>query len=128
MHLGWLVGHRSTAPAMPVAPGLASDPTLTRVEWLVCIVAGLGFAFDLYESLMTALIAGPSLTSLGHLKPGSPEFNSWVGLFFFVPMATGGLFGFWGGYLTDLFGRRRVLVWSILLYAFSAAAASFSTS
>jgi len=30
--------------------------------------------------------------------------------------------------LTDLWGRRRVLVWSILLYAFSALAAGFSTS
>jgi Na+/melibiose symporter-like transporter len=33
-----------------------------------------------------------------------------------------------GGYFTDLFGRRRVLVWSILLYAFSAFAAGFATS
>jgi MFS family permease len=33
-----------------------------------------------------------------------------------------------GGYLTDRFGRRKVLVWSILLYAFSACAAGFSTS
>ena len=33
-----------------------------------------------------------------------------------------------GGYLTDLFGRRRVLVWSILLYALSAFAAGYSTS
>jgi MFS family permease len=33
-----------------------------------------------------------------------------------------------GGYLTDLFGRRRVLVWSILLYAFSAFAASHATT
>jgi hypothetical protein len=103
-------------------------PKLTRVEWLVCVVAGLGFAFDLYESLMTPLIAGPALIALGHMTPGSAEFNSWVGLFFFVPMATGGVFGFWGGYLTDVFGRRRVLVWSILLYSLSAAAASFATS
>ena len=103
-------------------------PRLTRVEWLVCIVAGLGFAFDLYESLMTPLIAGPALVSLGHMTPGSADFNLWVGLFFFVPMATGGVFGFWGGYLTDWFGRRRVLVWSILLYSISAAAASMATS
>ena len=32
----------------------------------------------------------------------------------------GGAFGLLGGYLTDRFGRRRVLVWSILIYAFSA--------
>ena len=33
-----------------------------------------------------------------------------------------------GGYLTDRLGRRRVLTWSILLYAFSAFAAGFSTN
>ena len=40
----------------------------------------------------------------------------------------GGIFGLLGGYLTDLFGRRSVLTWSILLYAVSAFAAGFSTS
>jgi hypothetical protein len=34
----------------------------------------------------------------------------------------------YGGYLTDLLGRRRVLTWSILLYATSAFLAGFSTS
>jgi MFS family permease len=33
-----------------------------------------------------------------------------------------------GGYLTDRLGRRRVLTWSILIYAFSAFAAGYSTS
>src|SRR5271170_4230610 len=103
-------------------------PTLTAVQWVICGVAGLGFAFDLYESLMTALIVGPVLTTLGHLKAGTSEFNLWVGLFFFLPAVTGGIFGLFGGYLTDLLGRRRVLVWSILLYGFSACAASFANS
>jgi predicted MFS family arabinose efflux permease len=49
-------------------------------------------------------------------------------LFFFLPAVAGGCFGLLGGYFTDLFGRRRVLVWSILLYAFSACAASFAVS
>ena len=80
---------------------MAWRPTLTRTESLVCLVAGLGFAFDLYESLMTALIVGPALGSLGHLTPGSPSFNHWVGLMFFVPAVVGGLFGLLGGYLTD---------------------------
>ena len=44
------------------------------------------------------------------------------------PAVCGGIFGLLGGYLTDRLGRRRVLVWSILLYAFSACAAGFVTS
>jgi MFS family permease len=45
-----------------------------------------------------------------------------------VPAVSGGIFGLLGGYLTDRLGRRRVLTWSILVYAFSACAAGFATS
>jgi MFS family permease len=95
---------------------------------LICAVAALGFAFDIYELLMLPLIVGPALTDLAGIRPGSPEFNTWVGLLFWVPAIAGGIFGLLGGWLTDRFGRRRVLVWSILLYAFSALAAGFATS
>ncbi|HEY2148264.1 MAG TPA: MFS transporter, partial [Pirellulales bacterium] len=44
------------------------------------------------------------------------------------PAILGGLFGLLGGYLTDRLGRRRVLTWSILLYAFSSVASGFSTT
>jgi hypothetical protein len=111
-----------------IAAWIGPLPPLTAVQWAVCAVAGLGFAFDLYESLTTALIVGPVLTTLGHLKAGTSQFNLWVGLFFFLPAVSGGIFGLFGGYLTDLLGRRRVLVWSILLYGLSACAASFATS
>jgi MFS family permease len=91
-------------------------------------VAALGFAFDIYELLMLPLIVRPALLELSGVRPGSPEFNAWVGWLFYVPALAGGVFGLLGGYLTDLFGRRRVLVWSILLYAFSALAAGFARS
>jgi sugar phosphate permease len=98
------------------------------MQWLICAIAALGFAFDIYEVLMAPLVVGPAIGELTGAKPGTPEFNSWVGLFFWVPAIVGGAFGLVGGYLTDRFGRRRVLVWSILLYALSAMAAGFSTS
>jgi MFS family permease len=100
----------------------------TPVQWVICGVAALGFAFDVYELLMLPLIVRPALLELIGAAPGTPDFNLWVGLLFFVPAVAGGGFGLLGGYLTDLFGRRRVLVWSILLYAGSALAAGFSTS
>jgi MFS family permease len=117
---------------MPREAVAALPPTeaagLTPIQWLVCAVACLGFLFDLYEVLVMPLIVRPVLTDLGHLRPGTPAFNLWVGLLFFVPTAIGGIFGLLGGYLIDLLGRRRVLVWSIVLYAFSALAASYATS
>ena len=101
---------------------------LTPVQWLICVIAAIGFAFDSYELLMLPLIVRPALSELLGVPPNSPLVNEWVGILLYVPAVAGGIFGLLGGYLTDLFGRRRVLVWSILLYAFSAFAAGFSTS
>ncbi|MEZ6071407.1 MAG: MFS transporter [Pirellulales bacterium] len=101
---------------------------LTPLQWIVCVIASIGFAFDTYELLMLPLVVGPALRDLAGAAPGTPDFERWVGLMFFVPALAGGLFGLLGGYLTDLWGRRRVLVGSILLYAGSAFAAGFSTS
>lgn len=100
----------------------------TMVQWVVCVIASIGFAFDIYELLMLPLIVRPALADLVGAKPGTPEFEFWVAMLFFVPAMVGGIFGLLGGYLTDLWGRRRVLVGSILLYAFSACAAGFATS
>jgi MFS family permease len=97
-------------------------------SWLVCIIAAIGFAFDIYELLMLPLIARPALVELGGFQPGSDDFRWWVGLLFYMPALCGGLFGLLGGYLTDRLGRRRVLTWSILIYAFAAFAAGYSTS
>lgn len=101
---------------------------LTPVQWVICAIAAIGFAFDIYEILMLPLIARPALMELTGATPGSVEFNHWVGLLFWLPAIAGGIFGLIGGYLTDRFGRRRVLVWSILLYAFSACASGYTTS
>src|SRR5262245_722 len=101
---------------------------LTPVEWLVCGVAALGFAFDLHEIVVLPLVLRPALAALGSLSAGTPQFNLWAGLLFFVPAVAGGVFGLLGGYLTDRFGRRRVLVWSILLYGCSAYAASHAST
>lgn len=103
-------------------------PRLTPLQWLICAIAALGFAFDIYEILMAPLVVGPAIGELTGARPGTADFNFWVGMFFWIPALVGGAFGLVGGYLTDRFGRRRVLVWSILLYAFSAFAAGFSTN
>lgn len=106
----------------------ATTQGLTPVQWLICLIASIGFAFDIYELLMLPLIVRPALMELIGAAPGSPEFQVWVGRLFYIPAFAGGIFGLLGGYLTDRFGRRRVLTYSILLYAGSAFLAGFSTS
>jgi MFS family permease len=101
---------------------------LTTVQWLICGIAAIGFAFDIYEILMAPLIMRPALLELTGAAPGSPEFQAWVGRMFYIPAFAGGIFGLIGGYLTDLLGRRRVLTFSILIYAVAAFASGYSTS
>jgi MFS family permease len=103
-------------------------PRITPLQWVICAIAALGFAFDTYELLMLPLIVRPALVDLLGVPATHPAINEWVGILFYVPAVAGGIFGLLGGYLTDLLGRRRVLVWSILLYAGSACAAGFATS
>ena len=39
----------------------AAPPALTPLQWTICGVAALGFAFDTYELLMLPLIVRPAL-------------------------------------------------------------------
>src|SRR5688572_13581905 len=105
-----------------------SSIRLTPVQWLICTIAAIGFAFDIYEILMLPLIVRPALLELTGAVPGSPQFQMWVGRLFYIPAFAGGIFGLLGGYLTDRLGRRRVLTYSILIYAVAAFASGFSTS
>ena len=130
---------------MSITPTTSSTQPSSTVTWLILIMASIGFAFDIYELLMLPLIIKPAIAALsaplveqlvadGMPKPqamalwapGGDNYVQWARTLFFVPALIGGIFGLLGGYLTDLFGRRRVLTGSILLYAFSALAAGFA--
>jgi MFS family permease len=100
---------------------------LTFRHWLILILAAIGFGFDIYVLLIMQYIGRDLLTEL--YPNAQPEvLKHWRGLLFWVPMMVGGAVGLVGGYLTDLLGRRRVLTFSILLYAIATFASGYSTS
>lgn len=103
-------------------------PISTAVKWTICAVAAMGFLFDIYVVLVGPLILQPALVELGHMRPGTPEYRDWAGLLFWIPPLVGGFCGLWGGYLTDLFGRRRILTYSILVYAVCATASGLAST
>jgi MFS family permease len=113
---------------MAIVESKVAPSRLTTVQWLIAIIAVIGFAFDTYTILMLPLVVRPALLELTGAAPGSPEFQAWVGRLFYIPAFAGGIFGLLGGYLTDLLGRRRVLTFSILIYAIAAFASGFATS
>ena len=69
---------------------------LTTTQWLICIMAAIGFAFDTYELLMLPLIVKDSIMALSGAKPGDPkwvpggeEYVHWARMLFFVPAKLG---------------------------------------
>jgi MFS family permease len=105
-----------------------SEARANVVKWTICAVAAMGFLFDIYVVLVGPLIVQPALAELGGLTPGTAAYRSWAGRLFWIPPLGGGFCGFWGGYLTDRFGRRRVLTYSILIYTFAAMASGLAPS
>ena len=132
----WIDVREIRAKTFGMNSPIAAATPLTRTQWLICVLAAIGFAFDIYELLMLPLIIKPALAALGGvgpdgvalLVPGSRDYVSWARVLFFGPALAGGVFGLLGGYLTDRLGRRRVLTASILLYAVSAFAAGYATT
>src|SRR4051794_18369699 len=43
---------------------IETAPRLTGVQWLICVIASLGFAFDTYELLVLPLIVRPALMEM----------------------------------------------------------------
>ena len=94
---------------------------VTRYQWLVLLVAWLGWVFDSMDSTIFALVLQPALHDLLRAPGGGPvtaEVIGWYGgiifSIFLIGWAIGGvLFGI----LADYFGRTRALVFTILIYA-----------
>jgi len=100
----------------------------TTTEWLVLIVASIGFLFDTYELLLLPLIAAPAIAEILQVPANNPVVTDWVGKLLWLAALSGGIFGLLGGWLTDRLGRKTVLALSIALYSLSPAAAAMSTS
>src|SRR5262245_19674613 len=110
------------------APNVPPPEPLTVTHWLILGVAALGFAFDTFVLLMMPIIARPALAELLNQPDEASIVRDWTGYIFWASALAGGFFGLIGGYLTDFLGRRRILTYSILLYAFSALASGFVTT
>lgn len=100
----------------------------TTTEWLILIVAAIGFLFDTYELLLLPLIAAPAIAEILQVPLNNPLVTDWVGRLLWLAALSGGVFGLIGGWLTDRLGRKKVLALSIAIYSLSPVAAAFSTS
>jgi len=98
---------------------------LTRT--LVILVAVIGFLFDTYELLMFPVIGRDALSELLKVAATDPAVATWTGRLLWIAALCGGIFGLLGGWMIDRFGRKTIMVASILAYSLSPVAAAFST-
>jgi MFS family permease len=118
-------------PPPPLETGITAEAPrqqFGRVQWLVVIVAAIGFLFDTYELLMTPLVLAPALSELLRVPPNHPEVTLWVGRVLWITALCGGIFGLLGGWLIDRLGRKSVMIGSIFIYSLSPVLAGLSTS
>ena len=89
---------------------------IATYQWLVLAIAAAGWAFDQYESQVFTLTKDHVLRDVGGVVQ-AVDVNSWTDYLyaiFLVGSATGGLLA---GTLADRFGRRPLLVATILFYS-----------
>ncbi len=102
----------------------------TRTIWKLVALLSLALFFELYELLLTGVIA-PGLTASGVLTTTTAGLFGASGIASFVAALFGGLTigTIVAGYFTDRFGRRAIFTWAMLGYTiFSVAMACQTTA
>lgn len=123
----------TTPPAETKSPDatLASPSpwqSISGYQWLVLVVAWLGWIFDSMDATIYSLVMTPALKELLGSR-GTPEAIGWYGgVIFAIFMVGWALGGVLFGILADYLGRARTLVFTILVYAVFTGFAGFSHS
>src|SRR5882672_3445258 len=101
---------------------------LTFQNWLVIIIASVGFLFDTYQLLMTPLAGPQAISELLKVPLSNPAISEWMGRLLWMTALCGGVFGLLGGWLIDRLGRKFVMALGIFVYSLSPVAGAFSHS
>jgi MFS family permease len=103
---------------------------VTRYQWLVLLVAWLGWVFDSMDAMIYALVLHPALHELLPPALGRPATDADIGWYgglifsvFLLGWALGGV-GF--GVVADRIGRTKTMIMTILIYAIFTGMAAFS--
>jgi MFS family permease len=101
---------------------------ITRYEWLVLVIASLGWIFDVYEGQIFNLTRNQLLQEILGVEPGHPEVKKYgdrlLGIFLLGGMFGGILFGS----LADKYGRRPIMIVTILMYSVFSGLTYFATN
>jgi MFS family permease len=97
-----------SAPPEPVL--LNQHARLTRAHYKILLVSWAGWVFDFYDLILFSFLLGPIGTELGLSRA---RLSYVLGASLAATALGGALFGF----LSDHFGRKRTLEWTIVAYS-----------
>lgn len=90
---------------------------ITRYEWIVLVIACLGWIFDVFEGQLFAVFKSTALADLLSVAQTDPQVASFGARGFASFLLGGTVGGLFFGVLGDRIGRRQTMMWSILTYS-----------
>ena len=100
---------------------------ISRYQWLVLIVASLGWVFDAFEGQLYNMTRADMLPELLHVTPDNPLVKDWGERFLGIFLIGGTLGGWLFSSLADRWGRNPVMALTILFYSLFSGVTSFAT-
>ncbi|MGA2991506.1 MAG: MFS transporter, partial [Candidatus Korobacteraceae bacterium] len=100
---------------------------LTPKHWRILFASFLGWIFDGYESYALIVVLPFAMRAL--LTPEQLKTAPiYAGIAISLTLLGWGIGGLIGGTLADYIGRKRMMIWSVFLYAMFSGVTAFSTS
>lgn len=106
--------------------GLKWYEGITRYQWLVLLIASLGWVFDVFEGQIFVASMRDAMPALLGVQPDHGSVGSWNNIafgFFLLGGAVGGVFF---GVVSDRIGRSKTMILTILFYSMFTCLSAFS--
>lgn len=100
---------------------------VTSYQWLVLVIASAGWVFDAFEGQVFNITRNDLLAETLRAAHNAPEVRQWGDMFLGVFLAGGAFGGILFGSLADRWGRKPVMVTTILFYSVFAGLTYFAT-
>ncbi len=100
---------------------------VTRYQWLILIVASLGWVFDAFEGQLYNITRADMLPELLKVSADDPLVKIWGERFLGIFLAGGTLGGWLFSSLADKYGRGPIMAVTILCYSIFSGITAFAT-